>query len=141
MDVDWMKRMSRQNKTGTFIAGLTIGSAIGTLIGLVIAPRTGKETRKVIKKSADALPELAEDLSTSLQLQANRLSEEALENWDETLARLKKAIAAGIEASNLEKTRRANQTIQTIDTSAQQNNHKVEEAFPNSQSETFQDLN
>ena len=136
-----MKRMSRQNKTGTFIAGLTIGSAIGTLIGLVIAPRTGKETRKVIKKSADALPELAEDLSTSLQLQANRLSEEALENWDETLARLKKAIAAGIEASNLEKTRRANQTIQTIDTSAQQNNHKVEEAFPNSQSETFQDLN
>ena len=141
MDVDWMKRMSRQNKTGTFIAGLTIGSAIGTLIGLVIAPRTGKETRKVIKKSADALPELAEDLSTSLQLQANRLSEEALENWDETLARLKKAIAAGIEASNLEKTRRANQTIQTIDTSVQQNNHKVEEAFPNSQSETFQDLN
>ena len=136
-----MKRMSRQNKTGTFIAGLTIGSAIGTLIGLVIAPRTGKETRKVIKKSADALPELAEDLSTSLQLQANRLSEEALENWDETLARLKKAIAAGIEASNLEKTRRANQTIQTIDTSAQQNNHKVEEAFPNSQNETFQDLN
>ena len=136
-----MKRMSRQNKTGTFIAGLTIGSAIGTLIGLVIAPRTGKETRKVIKKSADALPELAEDLSTSLQLQANRLSEEALENWDETLARLKKAIAAGIEASNLEKTRRANQTIQTIDTSVQQNNHKVEEAFPNSQSETFQDLN
>ena len=141
MDVDWMKRMSRQNKTGTFIAGLTIGSAIGTLIGLVIAPRTGKETRKVIKKSADALPELAEDLSTSLQLQANRLSEEALENWDETLARLKKAIAAGIEASNLEKSRRANQTIQTIDTSAQQNNHTVEDTFPQSQSETFQDLN
>ncbi|MEM9273159.1 MAG: YtxH domain-containing protein [Cyanobacteria bacterium P01_F01_bin.143] len=133
--------MSRQNKTGTFIAGLTIGSAIGTLIGLVIAPRTGKETRKVIKKSADALPELAEDLSTSLQLQANRLSEEALENWDETLARLKKAIAAGIEASNLEKSRKANQTIQTIDTSAQQNNHTVEDTFTQSQSETFQDLN
>jgi|GEM_PF-260157 len=133
--------MSRQNKTGTFIAGVTIGSAIGTLIGLIIAPRTGKETRKVIKKSADALPELAEDLSTSIQLQANRLSEEALENWDETLARLKKAIAAGIEASNLEKGQRANQTVQKIDNSAGQNNHMVEETFTQSQSESFRDLN
>lgn len=130
--------MSRENKTGTFIAGVTIGSALGTLIGLVIAPRTGKETRKVIKKSADALPELAEDLSNSIQLQANRLSEEALTNWDETLDRLKKAIAAGIEASNLEKDQRANQTI---DTSADKNNHKVEEIFTQSQSESFRDLN
>ncbi len=133
--------MSRQNKTGTFIAGLTIGSALGTLVGLLIAPRTGKETRKVIKKSADALPELAEDLSTSIQLQAHRLSEEALENWDDTLTRLKKAIAAGIEASNLEKTNRDNQAIQTIDTSAQQNNHLVEETSPQSSSESFRDLN
>ena len=133
--------MSRNNKTGTFITGLTIGSALGTLIGLLIAPRTGKETRKVIKKSADALPELAEDLSTSIQLQAHRLSEEALENWDDTLARLKKAIAAGIEASNLEKANRENQAIQTIDTSPRQNNQTKEETFPTPQSESFRDLN
>ena len=133
--------MSRQNKTGTFITGLTIGSAIGTVIGLLIAPRTGKETRKVIKKSADALPELAEDLSTSIQLQAHRLSEEALENWDDTLARLRKAIAAGIEASNLDQVTKDNQTIQTIDTSATQNNHAEVETFPKSPSESATDLN
>jgi len=91
--------MSKQNKVGTFIGGITIGSAIGTMIGLLIAPRTGKETRKVIKKSADALPELAEDLSTSIQLQAGRLSESTLENWEGTLTRLQEAIAAGLEAS------------------------------------------
>ncbi len=124
--------MSRQSKTGTFITGLTIGSALGTLIGLLIAPRTGKETRKVIKKSADALPELAEDLSTSIQLQAHRLSEEALENWDDTLARLRKAIAAGIEASNVEKAKSNNQAIQTIDTTSQLNNHTEEDTFPTS---------
>ncbi|WP_052035244.1 YtxH domain-containing protein [Xenococcus sp. PCC 7305] len=133
--------MSRQNKTGTFIAGLTIGSAVGTLIGLLIAPRTGKETRKVIKKSADALPELAEDLSTSIQLQANRLSEEALENWDDTLARLKKAIAAGIEASNLEKMPQDSQNMSTIETTAKQNSHTKKEIFPQSSSESFQDFN
>lgn len=91
--------MSKENKTGIFIGGIMIGSAVGTMIGLLIAPRTGKETRKVIKKSADALPELAEDLSTSIQFQADRLSESTLENWEGTLARLRKAITAGIEAS------------------------------------------
>ena len=133
--------MSRQNKTGTFITGLTIGSALGTLIGLLIAPRTGKETRKVIKKSADALPELAEDLSTSIQLQAHRLSEEALENWDDTLARLRKAIAAGIEASKLEQAKSNNQAIQTIDTTSTQNNHTEEKTFPTPQNESLRDPN
>ncbi|MEM8722448.1 MAG: YtxH domain-containing protein [Cyanobacteria bacterium P01_G01_bin.39] len=91
--------MSKQNPTGVFIGGLMIGSAVGTLLGLIIAPRTGKETRRVIKKSADALPEIAEDLSSSIQLQADRLSASTLENWDSTLDRLREAIAAGIETS------------------------------------------
>ena len=85
--------------SGVFLGGLMLGSAVGTLAGLLIAPRTGKETRKVIRKSADALPELAEDLTTSIQLQADRLSETTLENWEDTLERLKLAIAAGIETS------------------------------------------
>ncbi len=86
-------------RSGLFIGGLLIGSAIGTVTGLLLAPRAGKETRQLLKKSADALPELAEDLSTSVQLQADRLSESALRNWEETLGRLKEAIAAGLEAS------------------------------------------
>lgn len=84
--------------SGTFIGGMLLGAAIGTIAGLLIAPRTGKETRTLLKKSAEALPELAEDLSTSVQLQADRLSETALRNWDSTLVRLKEAIAAGMEA-------------------------------------------
>ena len=91
--------MSKGNKAGVFIGGVMLGSAVGTVVGLLIAPRTGKETRKVIRKSADALPELAEDLSTSIQFQADRLSESTLDNWEGTLTRLRKAIAAGVEAS------------------------------------------
>ena len=91
--------MSKQNSTGIFVGGLMLGSAIGTVVGLLIAPRTGKETRKVLKKSADAIPDLAEDLGTSIQLQADRLSETTLENWEGTLDRLKLAISAGIETS------------------------------------------
>jgi gas vesicle protein len=91
------------NRSGVFIGGVLLGAAIGTLTGLLVAPRTGRETRQLLKKSADALPELAEDLSTSVQLQADRLSESALRSWDETLERLREAIAAGIEASQQER--------------------------------------
>jgi gas vesicle protein len=90
------------NRSGGFIGGVLLGAAIGTLTGLLVAPRTGRETRQLLKKSADALPELAEDLSTSVQIQADRLSESALRNWDETLERLREAIAAGIDASQRE---------------------------------------
>ncbi|KEI68118.1 hypothetical protein A19Y_3326 [Planktothrix agardhii NIVA-CYA 126/8] len=81
-----------------------MGSVVGTVVGLLVAPRSGKETRQLVKKSAEALPELAEDLSTNVQVQANRLSESALRNWDETLIRLKEAISAGLEASQQQQT-------------------------------------
>ncbi|GAA6622253.1 YtxH domain-containing protein [Scytonema sp. NUACC26] len=90
------------NRSGLFFGGLMLGSAIGTLTGLLLAPRTGRETRQLLRKSASALPELAEDISTSVQMQADRLSANARTNWDETLDRLRDAIAAGIDASQRE---------------------------------------
>lgn len=94
---------NRSGSSGLFVGGFVLGAAIGAVTGLLLAPRSGRETRQFLKKSADALPELAEDLSTSVQLQADRLSETALKNWDGTLARLKEAIAAGLEASEQER--------------------------------------
>ena len=91
-----------KNRSGVFIGGLMLGTAIGTLAGLLVAPRAGRETRRFLKKSANALPELAEDLSTSVQLQADRFSNSARSNWDETLDRLRFAIAAGVDASQRE---------------------------------------
>jgi len=87
------------NRSSSFFGGLLVGATLGTVAGLIAAPRSGRETRYLLKKSADALPELAEDLSTNLQIQADRLSESALRSWDETLLRLREAIAAGLEAS------------------------------------------
>ncbi len=90
-----------------------IGTVIGAVTGLLIAPRAGRETRQLLKKSAEALPELAEDLTTSVQIQADRLSESALKRWDGTLVRLKEAIATGIEA-----TQRARQATGEADVAA-----------------------
>ncbi|MDX2241728.1 MAG: YtxH domain-containing protein [Leptolyngbyaceae cyanobacterium bins.302] len=87
------------NRGGAFMGGMILGAAFGAIAGVLLAPRPGRETRQILKKSADALPELAEDLSTSVQLQADRLSESAIRNWDSTLTRLKDAISAGLEAT------------------------------------------
>lgn len=93
--------MTEQKSSG-FLGGVVIGTAIGAVTGLLLAPRSGRETRRILKKSADALPELAEDLSASFQIQADRFSETTLHNWEQTLLRLREAIAAGQAASRRE---------------------------------------
>jgi gas vesicle protein len=93
---------NRSNSSGSMFSGFMLGAIAGAIAGALVTPRTGKETRKILKKSADALPEMVEDLSTSLQLQAHRFSETTLKNWEGTLERLKEAIAAGVEASQQE---------------------------------------
>ncbi|WP_017659338.1 YtxH domain-containing protein [Baaleninema simplex] len=87
------------NRTGAFIGGVLLGGVVGAVTGVLLAPRSGRETRKLLKKSARAMPDLAEDLTSNVQLQADRLSESALRNWEDTLARLREAVSAGIAAS------------------------------------------
>ena len=85
-----------------FMGGLLVGAALGAIAGLLVAPRPGRETRQILKKSADALPDLVEDLASTLQIQSDRLSATALVNWDQTLERLRLAIAAGQDATRQE---------------------------------------
>lgn len=87
------------NRSKIMVGGFLVGATIGVITGVLLAPRSGKETRRIVKKSMAALPELVEDLSTSVQLQADRFSESARENWEDTLTRLQAAVAAGVEAS------------------------------------------
>lgn len=94
--------MAKQ-RSGLLLGGFLVGAAVGTIAGLLYAPKTGRETRQLLKKSADALPDLAEDLSNNLQVQAGRLSESAIQQWDETLVRLREAIGAGVEAANAQR--------------------------------------
>jgi gas vesicle protein len=91
-----------ERQSGEFVGGVMVGAVVGAIAGLLMAPRTGRETRKILKKSADALPELVEDLSASIYLQADKLSETALVNWEHTLTRLRVAIAAGQAATRQE---------------------------------------
>ncbi len=90
--------MANKNR-GTFLSGIFIGTAIGTITALLVAPRQGKDTRKVLGKTISAVPQMAEDISSSVILQADKLSTAAGDRWHDTLDRLATAIAAGIVAS------------------------------------------
>ena len=94
-----------RNSSDNFLGGLIAGTALGTVVGLLIAPRSGQHTRRVLKKSADAVPDLIEDLSTSVQFHADKLSHTTLQNWDGTLERLKEALIAGQAATRAEFTK------------------------------------
>lgn len=92
-----------KNRSESFIIGMLVGSALGALAGILVAPRSGRQTRQRLKKSVEALPELADDLTKTVQGQAERLSASTLRHWDETWQRLREAIAAGLEASKQER--------------------------------------
>jgi gas vesicle protein len=87
------------NGTGKFLGGFLVGSAIGTLVGFLVTPHSSKRAQRLLRKSANALPEMAEELTANVQYQADRLSESAQKTVAEAMERLQMAIAVGQEAS------------------------------------------
>ncbi len=45
--------MMTRNNTGRFVTGLIVGSLMGGTVGLLLAPRSGRETRKVVRHKTD----------------------------------------------------------------------------------------
>jgi gas vesicle protein len=84
---------------GTFFGGIVLGTVIGAVTGILVAPRPGRDTRKILSKAMTAVPQMAEDISSSVQLQTDKLSAAAGSRWHDTLDRLATAISAGIVAS------------------------------------------
>ena len=99
--------MSR-NHTGAFLGGLVIGGVAGLVAGMVLAPRSGRETRRVLRKTVAALPELTTDVSDSLHIQSQRWKGLIREQWQNTWERFQNALKVGIEAGRQEHQRYQN---------------------------------
>jgi len=89
--------------SGRFWGGLLIGSAIGAAAGILLTPRTGKETRRKLIQSGSKLTASvqlqADRLTDKLGDQLNEITESAQKTIGDTTERVQEAIAAGQEAS------------------------------------------
>lgn len=91
------------SRSARFAMGVLFGAAIGTVTGLLVAPRTGRDSRRLIKKSVEALPELTEDLSTNAQIQSERFAAMSGRGWGRLQIHIQEAIAIGVDAAKHQK--------------------------------------
>ena len=58
--------MSSKNRSGRLVTGLIVGSLMGGAVGLILAPRSGRETQEVVKhKTGHYVGALGERLKTT----------------------------------------------------------------------------
>jgi gas vesicle protein len=89
--------------SGKFWGGLLIGSAIGAAAGILLTPRSGKETRRKLIQSGNKLTAdaqyHADRLTDKLGDRLSEITESAQRTIGDTTERMQEAIAAGQEAS------------------------------------------
>lgn len=110
-------------KSSDFIGGLIVGGLIGAVIGILYAPKSGKETREDLSRKADEILTKAkeeydiavekskkaydatvarlktlEETAKAKVEEAEDLAERGKESFQEGKTLLKKAIGAGVEA-------------------------------------------
>ncbi len=65
--------MSERNDCGSFMGGLLMGSIVGALVALVLAPQSGEETRKLLKDKAFELGKEISDQTETLKEKGREL--------------------------------------------------------------------
>jgi len=65
--------------TGKFILGAAIGAIAGAAAGILFAPKSGKETRKIIGEKAKDLAEKGKDFAVKEGKEAKELAEKAID--------------------------------------------------------------
>jgi len=83
--------------------GFMIGSLIGAVLGILYAPKSGRETREEICKSTGELLEKAKQNYDGAREKIEKLAGREKELYTEKKDRLKKALEAGVEVFKREK--------------------------------------
>jgi gas vesicle protein len=95
--------MSEEQNKSNFVLGFLIGSSVSLITTLILHPRSGANTRRVLRKTSQALPQIVQDFSSTLPIHTRHWSFVASKKWQKTLHRFQVALKAGLEASkNLE---------------------------------------
>ena len=79
---------------GSKISDFIVGLGVGTLLGILFAPKSGEETREFLAQKADEGREYAQKKARELRERA----EDLIERSKELINREKGSIAAAVEA-------------------------------------------
>ena len=73
---------------GKFLAGFIVGGAVGALAGLLLAPKSGEETREMLAKTSSELYGKTEDSLKEIKEKAEVVVEDLQKKGDELIAKL-----------------------------------------------------
>ena len=85
--------MTDKGSTSSFGTGFLVGAFIGLTIGILYAPRPGKETRQQLKEKAEEVKEKAEEVKEKAEdiiEKARDQAEEIINKAKESAAKIKK---------------------------------------------------
>ena len=102
--------MSEQNcglSAGKVVCSFFIGGLIGAGVALLTAPKTGEETRKMIKELAEDVKEKAEDYIDQAKGTATTYIKEGKDFIEKEKSVITKTVEAGKEAYEKEKNAKA----------------------------------
>ncbi len=77
---------------GKFLTGFLVGSAVGGVVGLLLAPGSGEETRGAISDKTDEVYKNTEESVKEIQCRANDVIEDIQQKGDELLGRIQDLI-------------------------------------------------
>jgi gas vesicle protein len=75
-----------------------LGAAAGAAVALLLAPRSGRETREALSGKSTELAQKARDLATDAQGRAGEWIDRGREVFEEQTQRLRTAFEAGAQA-------------------------------------------
>lgn len=85
---------------GKFIAGFAAGSILGGLIGIILAPQSGEETREMLADKSKEMYGKAQDTVSEIQSKADDIVSDMQKKGDELIAKLQDVINKQKTSSN-----------------------------------------
>ena len=77
---------------GKFLAGFIVGGAVGAIAGLLLAPKSGEETRAMIAKTSSEIYDKTEDSLKEIKEKAEVVVEDLQKKGDELISKLQNVL-------------------------------------------------
>lgn len=90
--------MAEHDNGGSFVIGFLVGGIVGAAIGLMLAPKSGADTRQLITQRSEAWRSRAEEMAANLSGQIGPAIETARERVNPTIENVRSRVEPAVES-------------------------------------------